>query len=271
MTMFDFQARFNSLRGVRLAKRRSGLRGSTGISPAIVALFIAMLCAATAYGQFSGRTGGGRHGSKDTDRHSSSSDSKPASKPPPPPPPLTPHGGYYLTVGTNCYEIVYMPLQTRVYLFDSKLKPLSARDVHARMLLPGATESPPQPVSFQYAPLPAGATEQDYVMAQVDIRPLQDKEITITWEFSGLPDRRHPTASFNPHYPRFTIRPYVAKVLPTEADRNVITRQQICPVSGVPLGSRGPVVKLYIGDFPLYVAGDDCIAAVTENPGRFLP
>ena len=37
------------------------------------------------------------------------------------------------------------------------------------------------------------------------------------------------------------------------------------------LGSRGPAVKLYIADFPLYVVAEDCIAAVRESPEKFLP
>ena len=164
-----------------------------------------------------------------------------------------------------------MPLQTRIYLFDSKLKPLTARDVHAQMTLQLPRENAPRRIAFQYAAMPPGATEQDYVMAVFDIRPLQDKDTSVTLQFSGLSDHRNPTASFAPYYPRFNIRPYVAKALLTEADRDGIARQQVCPVAGVPLGSRGPVVKLYIADYPLYVSGDDCIEAVKEAPQKFLP
>jgi hypothetical protein len=63
----------------------------------------------------------------------------------------------------------------------------------------------------------------------------------------------------------------VVRVLPTAADRDGLARQPICPVAGVPLGSRGPVVKLYIGDYPLYVSGEDCIRAVKEAPEKYLP
>ena len=54
-----------------------------------------------------------------------SSNSKSSYKPLPAQPPLTPHGGEYVSTETNYYEVVYMPLQTRIYLFDNKLKPLS--------------------------------------------------------------------------------------------------------------------------------------------------
>jgi hypothetical protein len=186
-------------------------------------------------------------------------------------PPLTPHGGEFLSTKTNDYEVVYMPLQTRIYLFDNQRNPMSARDLHAQMTVQLPTEKVPRQIAFQYVPMPAGATEQDYVMAQIDLRPLEGDKTFITLEFWGLPDGRYPTASFTPHYSCFRTRPYVAKVLLTAADWDGISGQQVCPVSGVPLGSRGPVTKLYIADFPLYVSGDDCLAAVQAAPERFLP
>ncbi len=211
---------------------------------------------------------GGRHAA-DGKHDADSSD--PAFKPLPSQDVLTPHAGEFVSTETNYYEIVYMPLQTRIYLFDSKMRPLTARDVHAQMTLQLPRENAPRQIAFQYAAMPPGATEQDYVAAQFDIRPLQDRDTSVTLEFTGLPDRRYPTASFAPYYPRFKIRPYVAKALLTEADHDAIARQRVCPVTGAPLGSRGPVVKLYIADYPLYVSGDDCIAAVKEAPQKFLP
>ncbi len=206
----------------------------------------------------------------DTPR-SEKSDSTPAYKPLPTQAPLTPHGGDYVSNETNYYEIVYMPLQTRIYLFDDKLKPLSARDVHARMTVQMPSENAPRQLPFQYVTMPPGVTEQDYVVTIFDIRPLENKETSVTIEFSGLADRHYPTASFTPNYSHFAIRPYVAKVLATDADRAGIARQRMCPVAGVPLGSKGPIVKVYIGDYPLYLSGEDCIAAVREAPQRFLP
>jgi len=139
------------------------------------------------------------------------------------------------------------------------------------MILQLPTENSPRQLPFTYVTMPPGVTEQDYVVTIFDIRPLQGKEISITLEFSGLTDRHYPTASFTPNYSHFSTRPFVAKVLATEADRDGIARQRVCPVTGVALGSKGPVVKLYIGDYPLYVSGDDCIAAIREAPEKFLP
>jgi hypothetical protein len=50
------------------------------------------------------------------------------------------------------------------------------------MRLQRPSEIATRPVSFQFVALPAGATEQDYAAAAFDIRPLQDKEVNITFE-----------------------------------------------------------------------------------------
>ncbi|MFZ1933969.1 MAG: hypothetical protein WCB27_19165 [Thermoguttaceae bacterium] len=237
----------------------------------ILATCASILFASVAVGQFGGRGGGGGHGGGGQGRDAGPSDPARSMKPPPPQIVLTPHGGEYLQTEAVQYEVVYMPLQTRIYLFDKKLKPLSARDVHAQMSLTLPTESNPRQIPFRYAAMPPGATEQDFVFAVFDLRQLQDHETPITFEFSGLPDRHHPIASFTPLFSSERIRPFVARVLPIPADRDGVMRQRVCPVSGQALGARGPIVKLYLGDFPLYLSGEDCIAAVQQSPERYLP
>ncbi len=236
-----------------------------------------LLCEAAVVGQGGGMggMGGSRHGgngdSSDPDRHDASSNVKV----PPPPQPSPPHWGEYVETETNHYEIVYLPLQARVYLFDHDLKPLTARDVHARMSLKNVS----QPIPFQYVALPAGTTEQDYVVAAFDFRQLPGTPTPITFDFSGLPDRhkflgiwdRHEgAASFSLMFSAPKIRPYVARVPATDADREGIARQMFCPVSRQMLGTNGPIVKLYIADYPLYLAGEECIAAVKAAPETYL-
>ncbi len=218
-----------------------------------------------------GKGRGGMGGGKGSDRYTSASDYYHGAAPPPPQVILTPHGGQYLSTEANEYEIVYMPLQARIYLYDKTRKPLSARDVHAQMSLKQPADNVVRHVPFQYIAPPAGATEQDYVVAIFDFRQLTDKETPITFEFSGLSDRRHPTASFTPLFSPLKIRPYVAQVLLTESDRDGVMRQRVCPVTGAVLGSRGSITKLYIADYPLYVSGQDSIAAVEQSPERYLP
>jgi hypothetical protein len=218
-----------------------------------------------AWGQYGGGRGGGRHGSSSK---SDSSDSHSSYAPLPAPAALMPHGGDYVSTEKNYYEIVYMPFQTRIYVYDKKFKPLSASELQAQITLQIPLEPAARKVSLQYVPMPAGATEQDFVAASIDIRPLQDKETSVTLD---LTKRSDPTATFTPHYDHFAIRPYVSQAALMESDHDAVNRQRICPVTGAVLGSRGPIVKLYVTDIPLYVSGEDCIAAVRDDPRKFVP
>ena len=208
---------------------------------------------AAALAQYGGH-GGGRNNNADKPKPDSS-DSTPAYKPLPTQAPLTPHGGDYVSTETNYYEIVYMPLQTRIYFYDDKLKPLSARDVHARMTVQMPSENTPRQLPFQYVTMPPGVTEQDYVVAIFDIRPLQNKETSVTIEFSGLADRHYPTASFTPNYSHFAIRPYVAKVLATDADRAALRGSGCVPWPGFRWGARDRSRRCISATIPCILGG----------------
>jgi hypothetical protein len=245
-----------------------------------------ILFGSTAFGQGGmggmggGRGHGGMGGPRGSDHRKSSSDDKGGVALLPQPPVLMPHGGEYLTTKTDHCELVYMPLQARIYLFDDKMKPLTARDVHAEMSLNVPPQNTPQKIPFQYIAKSAMANDQDYLVAAFDFRQLPDKETPITIECSGLPeskkflgfwDRHNEAASFTPSFRPSKIRPYVARGLLTEADQEGFRRQHVCPVSGRVLGIEGQAIKLYVGDYPLYLAGEDCIAAVKQSPEKYLP
>jgi hypothetical protein len=180
---------------------------------------------------------------------------------------LMPHAGDYVSSDKNYYEIVYMPLQTRVYVFDRKLRPATAKEFHAQMTMRPASQADGQKVDFQFVPQPQGSTEQDYLSANFDARPLQGKEVSVSFELSRLLE----TAVLSPYYAHFNIRPYIAKASVIPADKDAIDRQRICPVTGAPLGSRGPAVKIFVAEYPLYLSGVDCIGAVAQAPQRFVP
>jgi len=176
-----------------------------------------------------------------------------------------------LKTEANYYEMVVMPLQTRIYVYDKMLKPLGARDVRVQMSLQPPGESAVRQIPFQYVVLPPTMAEQDYVVAVWDAASLGSKETPITIEFSGLPDHRRPTTSFTPLFSSDKIRPYVAQVLPMKSEADRVLRQRTCPACGDVLGNKGPVVKVLIGDYPLYLCCENCIATVRESPERYLP
>jgi hypothetical protein len=221
-------------------------------------------------GSGAGRGSGGRHGSSDSGKESSKADSD-HNVAPAPQIVLTPHGGQCLATEANYIEIVYLPLQIRVYLFDKDLNPLAIGGLRAKMSMQLPNGNPTGPISFQPAALPPGVAGQDYLVASFDLSQL-DRETAISVELFDLPDRKGTSAVFTPLFTRSKIRPYVVQVLATEAiDREGVMRQRICRVSGDLLGSKGPVVKVPIGDFPLYVCCEKCIDAVRQAPERYLP
>ncbi|MEN6459350.1 MAG: hypothetical protein ABFC63_10515 [Thermoguttaceae bacterium] len=187
------------------------------------------------------------------------------------PPALTLHGGQYFGIGDWRYEVVYMPLQTRIYVYDKLLKPQSAREIQAEMSLRFPEEKKSRRIPFQYLDVPRGPGEQDYLVAVFDIAQLKEKDTPITFLFSNPLDREHPTASFTPVFTSASVRPYVAQVLATTADTDAVTRQRTCPVCGEPLGVKRPLLKLLIAEYPLFVCDRRCVAAVRESPKRYLP
>lgn len=152
-------------------------------------------------------------------------------------PPLvqrTPHGGLLLETGSHLLEVVYLPRETRVYLHGKSMEPLSTLTLRGEISpqIPG--QSDPRHIPLQHSP-PRGGKDQDYLAAAADVSQLPD-ETPIRFRFENLPDRRQPKAEFTPVFSPSPIRPHVARVSLTQADREGIFRQQTCPVTGATQG-----------------------------------
>ena len=189
-----------------------------------------------------------------------------------PPVQRTPHGGLILETGTHRLEVVYLPRETRVYLYGKSREPLSTLALRGQMSPQVRGESSPRPVSLQHVP-PSGLKEQDYLATAIDLSQLAD-ETPITFRFDNLPDRRYAKATFTPIFSLSQIRPYVARVSFVQADREGIALQQTCPVTGARLGSMGSPLKVLVGDRPLYLCCASCIEKVketSENPSAQPP
>lgn len=210
--------------------------------------------------------GGGRHGGGDSS--GGGKKEQPAVvQPPVTKNPITPHGGLCLATKTNYYEIVFFPFEIRVYLYNDKLQPLTAQALHAQ-ISPQVSEGTNPKIPLIYVS-PAG-NNQDYVAVRYDLQRLPDNT-PILVEFTDLPDRNFPTATFTPIFTQESLRPYVAHVSLSEADREGVARQQVCPVTGAPLAGSGTLVKVLIDQYPLYLSSEKCIETVRGEPQRFLP
>lgn len=182
-------------------------------------------------------------------------------------PPLvqrTPHGGLFLETGSHSLEVVYLPRETRVYLYEKSRQPLSTRKLHAFMSPRLHDDSNRSQIPLEYVVLPVGSKEQDYVAAAVDVTQLPDGT-PITFRFENLPDRLHPKSEFTPIFTQSQVRPYFATVSLTQADREGLVGQQVCPITGARLGSMGTPIKVLVGDRPLYLCCAGCIEQVRET------
>ncbi|MHB1033396.1 MAG: hypothetical protein ACYC35_03295 [Pirellulales bacterium] len=209
--------------------------------------------------------GGHDHGAAHDDSHGGHSECHLPNGGLPPLAQRTPHGGLFLEAGSNSLEVVYLPQETRVYLYGKSRQPLSARELRAQMSMKLPGETGIRQLALQYVAQPAGSKDQDYLAAAVDVTEVSD-ETPIKFHFENLPDRAHSKAEFTPFFHQSEIRPYVARVSFVQADREGLAQQQTCPVTGARLGSMGDPIKVLVGDRPLYLCCAGCIDKVKETP-----
>ena len=108
-------------------------------------------------------------------------------------------------------------------------------------------------------------------MAAFDTKQLRDRETPMTLDLSNLADRKQPTASFSPVFTPQRIRPYVAPVMLRKVDEPAVLRHASAQSAAKRLGSHGRVVKILIGEYPLYLCGEECLPAVRQDPRVSAP
>jgi hypothetical protein len=197
---------------------------------------------------------------------------------------LTLHGGQYMRSETRQFEYIIMPRQIRIYVYDKELHPLAANGVQVYLTYQLPSETRTRKAAFEHSHA-TGVDPQDYLVAMFDSSTLPEKNMAVTFVFSGVPlpekpitfsslltiaKKRPETVSFTPLISRADVRPYVARVQYTEADAARVAQQRICPVSGKTLDPRGQVVKVLVGETPLYLGNDDDVAEVRATPEKYL-
>ena len=125
-------------------------------------------------------------------------------------------------------------------------------------------------VALQYATPQSGSSEQDYLAASADLSNVKDGEMTATFKLESLPSQRS-TAMFGQPITLSKVKPRVTLAVLGEGDRDGIARQQVCPVTGAKLGSMGDPIKVLIGDQPLYLCCQGCVAKVKNAPETYIP
>src|SRR3954454_3082733 len=54
------------------------------------------------------------------------------------------------------------------------------------------------------------------------------------------------------------------------AERAIVEKQKICPVSGEPLGQMGPPKKVTVAGHDVFLCCAGCVDAVTKDPAKYL-
>jgi len=180
------------------------------------------------------------------------------------------HGGQVTQTASYCLEVVYRPQEIRVYLYESSMRPVTARGVQGRVAMKAQGQQRIVRLPLRYVAPAAGSREQDYLAAKVDVSRVRDGSMTVTFELADLPHPKEPQASFTQEFALSEIPLKVTLAALTRADQAGIARQKVCPVTGTELGGHGTPVKVLIGDRPVYLCCKGCLEKVQKDPELYL-
>ena len=166
------------------------------------------------------------------------------------------------------FEVVYRPLETRVYLYSKDGQPLSARGVQGQLAMRIQGRQQVFRFPLKHVARPGGSTGQDYLAAAVDVSRVRDGQMTVTVELTNLPNPQHPQTVFTQ---MFALSKLPVRVVPLDqSDPPRIERQQVCAVSGGRLGSMGTPIKVLVGDEPVYLCCRGCLGKLQKDPEAYL-
>ncbi len=182
-----------------------------------------------------------------------------------------PHGGQ-VTAAESVYffEVVYLPQQTRVYLYGASQEPLSARSVGGQVVMRVRGQTQDFRLPLKYVSPPRGSKEQDYLAAAVDVSRVRDGDMIATFSLEKLSDRRLPKAGFAQTFALSQERPEAAGAKSKESNQDAIARQKVCPVTGQPLGSMGQPVRVTVKGQTVFLCCRGCEQAIRKNPDKYL-
>ena len=182
-----------------------------------------------------------------------------------------PHGGQVSKNFLYFFEVVYEPERTHVYIYGPAQEPLPSRNVRGEVLMRPHYLEQTFRFPLKSGPPAAGSTDPNHLAATVDVSRVRDGDMTVTFRFENLPLRPQPKATFTQTFVMARRRPPVELAMLTEADREGLDRQEVCPVTKARLGSMGTPIKVLVGQQPLYLCCRGCVRKVEERPETYLP
>lgn len=182
---------------------------------------------------------------------------------------LAPHRGQMFRSNAQLVEVVYLPRETRIYLFDSTGNPFPARGASGEVIMQVAGNPEYFRNPLRYVAQPQGSPEQDYLAAQVDVTKIRDGDMRVYFDLLNLPGPTERSVRFNQVFALTTDLLTVVVVPLTEADRPAVARQATCPVMQTGF-DHGEPIKLLVGKQVIYVCCEDCIETIKTNPQAYL-
>ena len=178
------------------------------------------------------------------------------------------HGGQLVEAQSQYFEVVYLPHETRVYVYAKSFRPLSPSEGGGEVLM--QVRGNPQVFRnrLRYAAQP-GIADEEYLVADVNVTQIHDGDMQVTFLLTGLPSFVERTAKFTHAFALSGGAAVVTVAQLTAADREPVARQGFCPVMAAGFDHGAPI-KLIVGDQPLYVCCEGCIDAVKQDPQAYL-
>lgn len=181
-----------------------------------------------------------------------------------------PHGGQVSKDFLYFFEVVYEPNQTHVYIYGPAQEPLPSGKVRGEVLMRPNYSDQTSRFPLKFRPPAAGSGDQNHLAATVDVSRVRDGDMTVAFRFESLPLRPQPKATFTQTFTLATRPQQVTVAMLTEADRDGLDRQEVCPVTKARLGSMGTPIKVLVGQQPLYLCCRGCVSKVEERPEAYL-
>ena len=173
------------------------------------------------------------------------------------------HRGQVKTSWQHVVEVVYLPHQIQVYIYDSQRRPLNPQGVTGDVVL--EVQGNPRQWWYRLEPSPT----ENCLIANVDVSRVRDSDMVAVFELRNLPHHEEPQIRFSQLFALTKAGPSIETSAYTLADRDAVQRQAVCPVTGGPFDHGNPI-KVVIDGSPIYVCCEGCVEALKKDPARYL-
>ena len=177
------------------------------------------------------------------------------------------YGGQVTATKWHFVEVVYKPKETRIYVYSPSRRALSARGMRGKVEM----KVNGRPKRFHYKL--KQATDKNgrvYGSVAVDVTHVFDGDMEVTFELNRLPFKEEKQAKFKQTFHLTRSQVSVTKVPLVASDWPLVQQQRVCPVMDTDLSDHGGPIKLIVGDQPVFVCCEGCIAEVSSRPHHFV-